>query len=191
MTPPPLGEDVRTADRDRYLSTLYAPAQLRPALFALHALDLELAKIALTASDPMVAEIRLAWWREALIGLDAGVVPAQPLLEVLAAEVLPRGVAGAELAAFEDAFVAQLRGDPEPGARGAALFAAAAAMLGADRELATAYGRAWRREGALPAGRAPAALRPLAALAALAGRADPPGSIGRQWVLLRVNLIGR
>jgi len=182
---------VRTADRDRYLSTLYAPAPLRPALFALHALDLELAKIVATASEPMIAEIRLAWWRDALTGLDAGRIPAQPLLASLAAEVLPRGVGGTVLAGFEDAFLAQLHGEDAQGARGAALFAAAATVLGGDAGQARDYGRVWRGAATMPTARASRALRPLAGLAAIGGRADPPGSLGRQAIMLRVNLFGR
>ena len=91
---------VEVADRDRWLSVLYAPAALRRALFAIHALDLELAKLATTTSDAMLGAIKLAWWRERLVDLDAGVVPAQPVLRALAADVLPRGVSGAVLAGF-------------------------------------------------------------------------------------------
>jgi phytoene synthase len=53
-------------------------------------------------TEPMIGEIRLAWWREACEGLDAGRVPAQPLLQLAADALLPAGIAGAELAAIED-----------------------------------------------------------------------------------------
>ena len=70
---------------------LYAPADVRPAWMALHGLDLELESVVAGTTEPMIGAIRLAWWREALQGLDAGKVPAQPLLQLIAAEVLPRG----------------------------------------------------------------------------------------------------
>lgn len=57
---------VRRADPDRYFSALFAPAEARPFLFALYALNYELARIAENVRDPMLAQIRLQWWREAL-----------------------------------------------------------------------------------------------------------------------------
>ena len=93
---------VRERDRDRYLSVLYAPEAARAGLFGLHGLDLELASVVAGTTDAMIGEIRLAWWREALEGLDAGPAPAQPLLQLIAAEVLPLGITGASLAGLED-----------------------------------------------------------------------------------------
>jgi phytoene synthase len=55
---------VRRFDPDRYLATLFAPPARRPALFALFALNHELARIAETVREPLVADIRLAWWRD-------------------------------------------------------------------------------------------------------------------------------
>ena len=71
---------VRVVDRDRYLVTLYAPPAARAGLFALFALDLELAQVVATTHEPMLGEIRLAWWREQLVRLDRAAVPAQPTL---------------------------------------------------------------------------------------------------------------
>ena len=103
--------DVKARDRDRYLSVLYAPAAARPALLALHGLDLELAQVVASTTEPMLGEIRLAWWRDALTALDAGTVPAQPLLALIAAEVLPRGMSGAELAGLEDRWLGLIGSD--------------------------------------------------------------------------------
>jgi phytoene/squalene synthetase len=49
-----LAVSVRTADPDRYFSTLFAPAALRPCLFALYALNAELARVAQTVREPML-----------------------------------------------------------------------------------------------------------------------------------------
>lgn len=126
---------VRAADLDRYLAILYAPVELRPALFALHALDVELATVARTTTEPMIGQIRLAWWREALEKLDTAPPPAQPVLEALAGHVLPRGVAGASLTRLEDGFLALIGGEAVDArdyadARGGTLFEAAATALG-------------------------------------------------------------
>ncbi len=58
---------VRRADPDRYFSALFAPAETRPLLCALYALNHELARVAESVSEPMLGRIRLQWWREALI----------------------------------------------------------------------------------------------------------------------------
>lgn len=63
---------VRRYDRDRYLTALYAPDARRAALFALYAFNLEIAKTRETVSEPMIGQIRLQWWREAVEGIYEG-----------------------------------------------------------------------------------------------------------------------
>jgi phytoene synthase len=60
----PLGCFVRQHDPDRFLCALFAPAERREALFALLAYNHELARAREVASQPMMALIRLQWWRE-------------------------------------------------------------------------------------------------------------------------------
>ena len=59
---------VRESNRDRYLATLFAPAEKRDALFALYAFDAEISRVRDLAREPMPGEIRLQWWREMLLG---------------------------------------------------------------------------------------------------------------------------
>lgn len=80
-------ELVREADKDRYLSTLFAPAEKRPHLFALYAFSTEIARIREVVSEPQLGEIRLQWWHEAIEQLYAGNVNNHPVLAGLA-EVL-------------------------------------------------------------------------------------------------------
>ncbi|MEI9997204.1 MAG: phytoene/squalene synthase family protein [Rhizomicrobium sp.] len=63
---------VRRADPDRYLATLFAPADKRPLLLALYAFNVEIARVADTVREPMMGEIRLEWWRETLAGARQG-----------------------------------------------------------------------------------------------------------------------
>jgi phytoene synthase len=63
---------VRQADPDRYIAALFAPAQKRPLLFALYAFNHELAHVGDVVREPMMGEIRLQWWREAVEGARAG-----------------------------------------------------------------------------------------------------------------------
>ncbi|WP_371870758.1 squalene/phytoene synthase family protein [Sandarakinorhabdus glacialis] len=196
--------EVRERDRDRYLSILYAPASVRPALMALHGLDLELGQVVAGTTEPMIGEIRLAWWREALEGLDQGKVPAQPLLQLLAGEVLPRGVTGAELAGLEDRWIGLIGAEDVPAEHvggGGLLFALAARLLGGEAALGELLGTAWALGEASDFGRVPTALRPLLALVRLSARdaaqaragqpREPRGSAGRQLRMLRAIAFGR
>jgi len=75
---------LQQGDRDRYLTSLYAPPEKRMALHALYALNLELARVAEVVSEPLLGEIRLQWWREALDGIYAGVPRHHAVVEALA-----------------------------------------------------------------------------------------------------------
>jgi NADH dehydrogenase [ubiquinone] 1 alpha subcomplex assembly factor 6 len=76
-------ETLRTSDRARYLCTLWAPKAHRPALAALHAFCTELSRIRGLVSEPMLGEIRLAWWREAIEGVYADKPREHPVLQAL------------------------------------------------------------------------------------------------------------
>jgi 15-cis-phytoene synthase len=55
-------------DADRYVATLFAPADRRPYLHALQAFSLEIAGVRAAAKEPMPGEVRLQWWRDVLNG---------------------------------------------------------------------------------------------------------------------------
>ena len=84
---------VRAADKDRFLSALFAPAERRDALFALYAFDIEVAGVRQRVREPMAGEVRLQWWREAIGGERAGEAAANPvataLLDTVARCALP------------------------------------------------------------------------------------------------------
>lgn len=61
-----VGALARDGDPERFLAALFAPPAKRERLFALIALNLELAKIPATVSEPLLGEIRLTWWRDAV-----------------------------------------------------------------------------------------------------------------------------
>lgn len=74
---------VRENDRDRYLATLFAPGEMRGALFALYAFGAEIARIRDVAREPLPGEIRLQWWREVLLGERSGEAAANPVAAAL------------------------------------------------------------------------------------------------------------
>lgn len=101
---PELDALVRRADEDRWLASRFAPAPQRHRLIALYAVNVEIARIAETAREPRLGEIRLAWWREALEEILAGAAPRpHPALAALAAAHAEAPLPPAEFAAMLDA----------------------------------------------------------------------------------------
>ncbi len=76
-------QQVRDDDYDRYLCCLFAPADRREALFALHAFNLEIARTREVVSDAMLGQIRLQWWRDSIAALYTGNAPGHYVLDPL------------------------------------------------------------------------------------------------------------
>ncbi|MEJ0098091.1 MAG: phytoene/squalene synthase family protein [Bauldia sp.] len=105
------GEAVRAADRDRYIADLFAPESAHPHLFALHAFNAEVARVREVVSDPKLGEIRLQWWRDAIVdGAAAGHPIATALNRTIAEFALPTDAFGRLL----DARIFDLYDDPMP-----------------------------------------------------------------------------
>jgi phytoene synthase len=84
----PVAALVRRHDRDRYQTALFAPPDRREALFALYAFNYEIARVREAVTQPMLGQIRLQWWREAVGAAYAGTPPrhhvvAEPLAAVI------------------------------------------------------------------------------------------------------------
>lgn len=177
-TPPADDLDALIArvDPDRWLSSrLIAEPQARADVIALYAYDHELARAPKVASNALLGEIRLAWWREVLDeAYGAGPVRRHPTAVALADVIARRGLPRAPLEVMIDARYRQLDPEPLDGDEAVLLAretAGAAARLGAliladagEGDRAEAAGALWalgrRRlagEGALP----PALLTPL------------------------------
>lgn len=174
-----------------------------------------------SSTDPRLGAIRLAWWRERLDELERIESPAEPRLQAVVGELLPRGISGEALSQLEDAWLPVL--EPFPWGEGQAnglrlrgrlLFGIGARLLGADVEDGQAAGELWSlhdgashcsdaqsrdflvQEAALAASRLPLrvepALRPLTILAALAAHSIAPvGRFGRGGAALKHRLTGR
>ncbi|MGN6584492.1 MAG: phytoene/squalene synthase family protein [Rhizobiaceae bacterium] len=107
-------EIVREADRDRYLSVLFAPEGKRGALCSLYAFNAEVARIRDIIHEPLPGEIRLQWWRDVIEDgapeAAAGHPVAAALLETIRTYDLPRAAFGNYL----DARIFDLYDDPMP-----------------------------------------------------------------------------
>jgi 15-cis-phytoene synthase len=74
---------VRRDDTDRWLASLFAPAEFRPHLHALYAFSLETARVHETVSAPLLGEIRFQWWRDAIEGPNTGEAKSSPVAAAL------------------------------------------------------------------------------------------------------------
>jgi phytoene synthase len=94
---------LRSGDRDRFLSTLFAPAEYRAALYALYAFNLEIARVREAAHGSVAGEIRLQWWRDVLTGEGHGGVSGHPVAAALLAAIARHKLVVANLTALIDA----------------------------------------------------------------------------------------
>jgi phytoene synthase len=101
---------VRAGDPDRWLaSRLIADPAARADVVALLAYDLELARAPRRASNPLIGEIRLTWWREALEEIYGDrPVRRHPTAQALAEVVTRHGLPRASLEAMIDARYVEL-----------------------------------------------------------------------------------
>ena len=105
---------VREADRDRYLATLFAPAEHRDALYSLYAFNVEITRVRELAREPMPGEIRLQWWREALGGEREGEAAAHPVAAALRETLTRHGFVATPLLELIDAHGFDLYDEPMP-----------------------------------------------------------------------------
>jgi phytoene synthase len=219
MSSPPQRPSVTANEpigADRELALLHTPAQMRPAFEALWALDAAMGDVVARSTEPALAAVKLAWWRERLEELDSGTPPAEPRLQDAARELVPRAISGARLAGLEAGWAALLQPEVDAaavGERGALLFAIGRELLGgSDERLADAgalyalasVGRRGVPELFEPAGaqlarlsahRFPRRLRPLTMLARAAARdlsrQEAEGSRARVAAMLAHRWSGR
>jgi len=194
------------------LALAYAPASAREDWLTLLALDARLAGVVRSAREPMLAQLKLAWWRDRLGADPAGWPRGEPLLARLADWADPAG-----LVALVDGWEALLADPPLDvaaaeafaGGRGGAM-AILARRLGLAEGPATQAGRDWSLAELalgteLPSGfpmaevpaRLPRSLRPLAVLRGVTRRALAHGGAaalyrpGAWLTAVRIGLLGR
>jgi phytoene/squalene synthetase len=210
----PVAGLVRKFDRDRFATALFAPGPARERLFALYALNIELANIRTQVREPQAGLIRLQWWREVLdggrdaearphpvawaarqLGLEAQAF--EPLLTAREFDLEPAPFA--DLAAIEDyahSTAGCLSGlacrllDAD-GHQAALRVGTAFALVGLARALPFHHGTGW---SALPGGAKPDKAATLAALAPITRRAaellDEAQGMGYPRAALPVLLAG-
>ena len=84
---------VRGHDRDRWLSTFFAPDAKRQHLLALYAFNAEVVKVRDAVSDANLGMIRLQWWRDTIDSIYAGTgAMGHPVVEALALAIAAGGL---------------------------------------------------------------------------------------------------
>ncbi len=109
-----LDAQVRAADLDRWLASRFvADEQRRTDLIALYAFEAELMAIPTRVTQPLLAEMRYAWWAEQMEGVftDSPRV-GHPVLEALTAAATRHGLARAPFDALIEAHIGRVHGEP-------------------------------------------------------------------------------
>lgn len=78
---------VERGDPDRFLAVMAAPVHARAQLFPLYAFNLEVARAPWVTQEPLIAEMRLQWWRDVVDNAASGAARAHevagPLHELI------------------------------------------------------------------------------------------------------------
>lgn len=109
-----LDEQVRTADIDRWLASRFvADEGLRADLIVLYAFEAELMAIPTRVTQPLLAEMRYAWWREQMDGVFSGVPrKGHPVLEALTDLVARHTLPRVAFDALIEAHIGRVHGEP-------------------------------------------------------------------------------
>jgi 15-cis-phytoene synthase len=83
---------VQRGDPDRFAAVVAAPLAVRGQLFVLYAWNLEVARAPWVTAEPMIAEMRLQWWRDVLDAPRRAHEVAGPLHDLMAEAALPVAV---------------------------------------------------------------------------------------------------
>ncbi len=88
---------VERGDPDRFLATMAAPPEARARLFPLYAYNLEVARAPWVTREPLIAQMRLQWWQDAVAEVIEGKTPRlhevmTPLADVIRSAALPGSV---------------------------------------------------------------------------------------------------
>lgn len=192
-----LDEQVRTADIDRWLASRFvADEDLRADLIVLYAFEAELMAIPTRVTQPLLAEMRYAWWREQMDGVFAGVPrKGHPVLEALTDLVARHALPREAFDALIEAHIGRVHGEPHDlnafylgpmqmavrilaGAGFDEAVASAARIRALAQTGRTAEARALRNEANRALKKLPAAAFPAVASAALI-KAEAPEAVKR------------
>ncbi|MBF9058983.1 squalene/phytoene synthase family protein, partial [Rhodobacterales bacterium HKCCSP123] len=85
---------VARGDPDRFRATMAAPVAARRVLFPLYAFNIEVSRAPWVTEEPLIAEMRLQFWRDVVEELAAGRPPRAHEVAVPLSEAIPADVVG-------------------------------------------------------------------------------------------------
>lgn len=122
MTVAACAELVQRGDPDRFLAVMAAPVEARAQLLPLYAFNLEVARAPWVTQEPLIAEMRLQWWRDVVDNAASGAARAHevagPLHDLIRDFGLPVAVLDRLIAARRW----DVHSDPHDGAEGLATY---------------------------------------------------------------------
>lgn len=129
---------VERGDPVRFRAAMAAPVTARRVLFPLYAFNLEIARAPWVTKEPMIAEMRLQWWRDVLTEIaEARPVRRHEVTDALAQVLDPQGALALDALIevrrwdiYPDAFADQAHFDRYIDGTSGALMATAARLLG-------------------------------------------------------------
>jgi phytoene synthase len=103
---------VRRGDPDRFRAVMAAPVAAREKLFPVYAFNLEVSRAPWVTEEPMIAEMRLQWWRDALGEIREGgpvrrhevATPLSGVVDAEGAELLDQLVAARRWDVYREPF---------------------------------------------------------------------------------------
>ncbi len=133
---------VHRADPDRFMAAMAAPVPARAVLFPIYALNVEVARAPWVTQEPMIAEMRLQWWRDALQEIAQGptvrrhevVTPLSRVLSPHLASAMDEYVAVRRWDIYKDSFEDEEHFDTYIDQSAGTLMVASAQALGAADE---------------------------------------------------------
>lgn len=110
-----MAASAKAGEPDRYLAALLAPPSARDGLLALAAFSAELGRVGqLVTREPMMGEIRLQWWRDALQPAGAGMLTGSPIADALRGAVARHHLPAPLLLGMIDEHGRDLEAEPFP-----------------------------------------------------------------------------
>jgi phytoene/squalene synthetase len=132
---------VEQADEPRFRAAMAAPVAARRVLFPLYAFNVEVTRAPWVTQEPMIAEMRLQWWRDALEEIAAGKARKHEVVDALAqvldkdaCATLDKLIAARRWDCYKDAFEDDAHLNDYIDATSGGLIWTAARLLGAASE---------------------------------------------------------
>ena len=88
---------VSRADPERFAAAMSAPLEARRVLLPIYAATAEVARAPWMTQEPVIAEMRLQWWRDVFEEIEHGRARKHEVVDALAEVLTPKGAEALDL----------------------------------------------------------------------------------------------